>query len=168
MHVPIDSTMPQSRAALIAQMSSLRQQFPEAFIGMSASQWGKVIDMPTRVLDDSMDPDDRLAQQENHLMLADEVAVPQAFHDHAKHMDCHNDLRLTGAYINASDQVRQTVDMHIAAHHKLLMEEVTRKIEIDAAMPGLGSMPSPDRPAGSARSAPPEPVGAAPTQGAEQ
>lgn len=126
-HVPLESVMPRSQAAVQSAMIQLGQAFPQMFQSLGPAEVAAVLQMPdptafTRDTNPQLD----LATWENGRMVvgADDNEVEIAdWHDHDIHVQTHNKLRASAAYREAPDQVRQYIDLHIDAHAKLAQDE---------------------------------------------
>lgn len=148
--VPLDAVMPYSRSATQAMMVDLRQSFPEQFQNLDSATFLRIMDLPTAAhIREAMDDDVECAMRENTLMAQGEVEIPMPWHDHALHMAEHNRERNSARYRYAEAEVREVIDMHIAAHEQLLNEEIAKTKALNEAQPGLGAMPSGDERVGS-------------------
>jgi len=132
-HVPIESVMPRSQAAVQQQMVTLAQTFPELFQSMSPGQLATVLQTPdptafTRVAN----PQLTLAEWENGRMVVgkmDEEVEIADWHDHDVHVQTHNALRASAAYRNASQEVRGYIDLHIDAHAQLQQQQMMAQMQ---------------------------------------
>lgn len=130
-HVPLDTVMPKSRAAIVEQMLKLAVSIPTMFAQMSAPELAEVF----QVADPSsfrtvLDPHIEEANWENARMASgeDENSVMIApWQPHAVHIAEHNKFRATASYRDADPQVKQFVDLHVQAHTKLLVEDQQRQ-----------------------------------------
>ena len=148
--VPLEAVKPQSHAAMLAEMTTLRQNFPEVFAAVPQEQMVRLLDSPGRnLLEEIADPDIALAVRENFRMLAGEVEVPMPFEDHAKHIAEHNKFRNSDNYRQADPQMMAVVDDHVMAHQQLLIEEMADQQQLNAMNPGLAALPQANNPIGS-------------------
>ena len=149
--VPLESTTPQSRSALVAQYMEMAGAFPQITEGVPRHQLLGLFNMPgRRGLEESVDPDAAKAQRENSLLVAGEVPFPAQFDDHAVHMSVHNNFRKSRTYEFMPDELRQSVDDHIQAHQRFIEEEAIAQAQLNDAVPGLAALPQADDPVGSA------------------
>ena len=156
-HVPLESTRPESRSALAAQYMELSNRFPQITEGVPRAELLRIFNMPgRRTLEEAVDPDSSKAQYENSLLVAGEVPFPDTFDNHAAHMAVHNSFRKSRTYRYLPDQLRQSVDDHVQAHQRLMEEEAAAQAELNDVVPGLGALPQADEPVGSA--VPPSPL----------
>lgn len=139
--VPLESTLPVSRAALHAQLIEFKGAFPEQFAQMDQEKLLGFLDLPGghSVVDMFRDDHVRLSQHENAEMMAGNYVDVEPFHDHAKHLRQHNRLRNTLDYTYAPDEWRELVDLHIKAHEALAMEELAQVKGADEAVPGISA-----------------------------
>lgn len=160
-HVPLESTRPDSRSALVAQYMEMSNRFPQITEGVPRAELLRLFNMPgRRALEEAVAPDAAKAQYENSLLVAGEVPFPDGFDDHAAHMAVHNSFRKSRTYRYLPDQLRQSVNDHIEAHGRLMEEEAAAQAELNDVVPGLAALPQPDAPVGSA--VPPSPLDAQP------
>lgn len=149
-NVPLESTSPQSKAALVAQMVELKTSFPEAFGEIPAEHLAQMLDTPSsKALAQVGNPDALRARKENQLLVAGEVPMPEPFDDHDRHMVEHNRFRKSDKYLALPAEFRRTVDAHIMAHQRLQEEELERQMNLNQISPGLAGMPQADAPLGS-------------------
>ena len=127
-HVPLESVMPRSQAAVQDAMIRLAQTFPQMFQQFGPSQLAVMLQAPEPSLFTQVaDPQVALAQWENGRMTvgADDTEVEIAdWHDHDKHVQEHNKLRASAAYRNADPAIRQYIDLHITAHARLAQQQM--------------------------------------------
>jgi hypothetical protein len=71
----------------------------------------------------ALDPQIEKARRENAQLALGEAVVPADFDDHKKHIEEHNDFRLSARYERLDDQTRGLVDLHVQAHSTLAAEE---------------------------------------------
>jgi len=149
--VPIDATMPTSKAASQAMLSSLAAQFPQLAESLSVPILTKVMELPgAKILSQIADPDVAWAHRENELLAAGEPRLPMPWEDHATHMAEHNAFRKTKAYDQADEQVKEIFEKHLEAHQRLIEEEAQRQAALNAINPGFAALPQADEPIGSA------------------
>lgn len=125
-HIPLDSVMPRSQVALQDMMIRLGAAFPQLFAGFKPQQIARMLSVPdVTAFGTISDSQLALATWENSRMIAgggeNEVMVDD-WHDHAKHVDQHNELRATSAYRAASPATQHFIDTHIDAHKQLAMQ----------------------------------------------
>jgi hypothetical protein len=154
--VPLDKTMPYSRAAFQGWFMEMAQQFPQ-IVPQNPVVLARMFEIPgVEHFADIVDADAAQADFENGLMLAgvipslDERPFPMPWDDHAKHIAEHNRLRKTRAYIYAPAEVRAIVDRHVEAHGKLALEQAINQRDLNTTMPGAGAVPQASEPFGSA------------------
>jgi hypothetical protein len=131
-HVPIESVMPRSQAAVQSMMVSLAQSFPRMFEGLDPGQLATVLQTPdptafTRVAN----PFVTQAEWENSRMVVgaeDEEIEIAEWHDHDIHVQKHNALRASSAYRNASPERKAYIDLHIDAHAKLAQQQIEKQM----------------------------------------
>jgi hypothetical protein len=119
-HVPLESVMPRSQAAIMDAMMKLAQSFPRMFEDLTPGQLAAVLRTPdTTAFATIKDPQAALANWENTRIFAgatdDEIFVDE-WHDHDKHIAFHNDARASADYRNADPLIQQYIDDHIEAH----------------------------------------------------
>lgn len=149
-NVPLESTSPQSRAALVAQMVELSRSFPQMFESVSPEHLAQMLDTPSsKALAGVGHPDVLRAREENSRLMAGEIPFPERFDDHDLHIREHNVFRKSSKYLALPDELRKTVDAHIEAHQRLVEEELELQANINAIRPGLAGMPQADAPIGS-------------------
>lgn len=153
--VPLDVTLPHSRAAMQAWVTSIFQQFPN-LMPQDPSVMARLLDMPnTDAFSELADADIAQAQRENLLMsigqipALDDRPFPVPWDDHAKHIAEHNRFRKSDAYIFSPSEYRSIVDMHIQAHEKMAAEQVIQQQQLEQAAPGMSALPQADEPPGS-------------------
>lgn len=149
--VPLENTMPTSRAATIAQMVQVAGSFPQLVASLPAKAIVKLTGIEG--IDDLgkiVDPDVAKAQHENAQLTAGLVPFPEVFHDHGKHIAEHNELRNSKVFESFDLEQRQAVDAHIKVHERLAAEEATAQAAVNAAVPGLAALPQAHNPIGSA------------------
>lgn len=139
-HVPLESVMPRSQAAIMEAMTRLAQTFPQLFADMSAAQLAAVLRTPdTTAFAAIKDAQGQQATWENSRMIkgvGDQEVHVDAWHDHRKHIAIHNELRSGPAYRAAEPVVQSYVDLHIDAHAKLQAELEMQAMKIAAPPPG--------------------------------
>lgn len=149
-HVPLESVMPRSQAAIMDAMIRLAQSFPELFQGLTPGQLAAVLRTPdTTAFARIKDPQVSFADWENTRMLAgadDDEVFADEWHDHDAHIATHNDMRASAEYRNAPPEVQEYIDNHIEAHAKLRMDAMAPAIQ--PAMPPDGTEPPLGDPAG--------------------
>ena len=127
-HVPLESVMPRSQAAVQDAMIRLAQTFPQMFQQFGPAQLAVMLQAPEPSLfTQAADPQVALAQWENGRMTvgADDTEVEIAdWHDHDKHVQEHNKLRASAAYRDADPSIRQYIDLHIDAHARLAQQQL--------------------------------------------
>lgn len=159
-HVPIESVMPRSQAAVQSMMVSLSQSFPRMFEGLDPGQLAVVLQTPdptafTRVAN----RDVTLAEWENGRMVvgADDNEVEIAdWHDHDIHVQKHNDLRASSAYRNASQEIREYIDLHIDAHAQLASQQMMEQMQQQMQMAMMQQQQSAPADAGAEQQQPEE------------
>lgn len=133
--VPVESTMPKSQAALRASLIDMQRSFPQVFQGLDGPTLARMLGMAdTRDMMQAIDPDDAFATWENEILATGEAVVPDPWHRHEKHIQRHERFRNSPAYEEAPEQVRQMVDEHIDAHHKMKEEAAMRAAQQQFAM----------------------------------
>ena len=148
--VPLDATAPRSKIATQSVITSLAQQFPQAFQNVDGTALARMLDLPDpRGFLGSTDPDITKAEWENGLLMQEVPVMPADFDDHAKHIAQHNRERKSPAYELASPGVRQTIDIHIQAHQTMAAEEAQQQMMRMQTMPGAEALPQANEPAGS-------------------
>jgi hypothetical protein len=139
--VPLESVTPRSQAAIQDVMLRLAQAFPAMFQDMSPGQVAAILRTPDVTAFASIkDPQISLADWEGTRMIAgvgDQEVMVDDWHDHAKHIKQHNDLRASSSYRHASPDIQNYIDQHIAIHAKL-QAELEQKAAI-AQQPNPGS-----------------------------
>lgn len=159
-HVPIETVMPRSQAAVQDQMVRLAGVFPQMFANLEPANIANILQVPDQSAFAYVpDPQVALAEWENGRMAAgvddDEVEVAD-WHDHDKHVTRHNALRASARYREAPVDVRNYIDLHIEAHAKLAQQQMMAQMQQEAAMAAPGQQLS--LPMGG--EAPPAPGGA--------
>jgi hypothetical protein len=148
--VPLDATAPRSKIATQSVITSLAQQFPQAFQNVDGTALARMLDLPDpRGFLGSTDPDVTKAEWENGLLMQAVPVMPADFDDHAKHIAQHNRERKSPAYELANPEVRQTIDLHIQAHQTMAAEEAMQQMAQMQQMPGSEALPQANEPAGS-------------------
>lgn len=149
-HVPMESTLPISRAALHAQMVDLKTAYPELFAEMDQEKLVQLLELPGghSLVEQLKDDNVARAQRENNEMMAGNPQPVERWHDHAKDIRQHNRLRNSSMYANAPEEWRQMVDEHIAAHEALAMEEVAKQMQANQRFPGAAAVPQANEPMG--------------------
>lgn len=149
--VPKDVTLPQSRAVNQARIAELAGQFPAVFAQMDAKTLARVLDLSDEAfVGQVLDANANLAQWENARMVADEVLLPQEWHNHAVHIAEHNDLRNSPEYHFLPDETKQMIDLHIQSHQRYEEEQAAQQAQLNAMSPGLAGLPQAGAPTGSA------------------
>jgi hypothetical protein len=149
-HVPVESTSPESHAARMAQLVDMKQNFPEVFANADPGELARALDTPgSRPLLATANADARKAIRENAELLAGTVCIPALFDDHARHISEHNRERKGRGYELASDEIRKVIDDHVLAHQRLIEEEAASQAALNAVTPGLAGLPQADAPVGS-------------------
>ncbi|HEY7823894.1 MAG TPA: hypothetical protein VIG24_13715, partial [Acidimicrobiia bacterium] len=160
--VPLDATAPRSKIATQSILTSLADRFPQAFANLDPLAIARMLDLPDpKGYLATTDPDIAKAEWENGLLMQSVAVMPAMFDDHAKHIAQHNRERKSPAYELASDEIRQTIDVHIQAHEALAMEEAQRQLQAMQQMPGAQALPQANEPPGSMV---PEPQAGQPVQ----
>ena len=160
--VPLDATAPRSKIATQSILTSLADRFPQAFANLDPLAIARMLDLPDpKGYLATTDPDIAKAEWENGLLMQAVAVMPAMFDDHAKHIAQHNRERKSPAYELASDEIRQTIDVHIQAHEALAMEEAQRQLAAMQQMPGAQALPQANEPPGSMV---PEPQAGQPVQ----
>lgn len=152
-HIPLDAVMPRSSVALQDMLVRLAGTFPHLFESFSPQQLAKVLQVPSPAAFATIG-DAQMAQAtwENTQMIAgadDDVTPIAEWHDHRKHIMCHNELRASGAYRDASPEVQLHIDFHVEAHAKLFAEAQIAAMEAQQAL-------APQAPAGAPQDQPAE------------
>lgn len=154
--VPLESTMPYSRAAFQAWFLEVAQRFPQ-LMPQNPATLARMFEIPgASMMTDLIEADVAQAEFENELMLAgivpalDDRPFPMPFDDHAKHIAEHNRLRKTRAYMYAPADVRALVDSHIQAHEQLALQEAVAQRELNMTLSGAAALPQANEPVGSA------------------
>jgi hypothetical protein len=149
--VPLEATSPQSKAAWVAQITSVKASFPEMFAGLPPEQLVALLDVPgLSPVRQLVNADAARARKENELVMSGEVIFPHDYDDHARHIAEHNRMRKSDSYLYAPDEYRDTLDKHIEAHQRLLEEEAASQAALNAVQPGLAALPQASEPIGSA------------------
>lgn len=149
--VPLDATMPTSRAATQAMLANMAAQFPQLAQALSVPMLTKVMDLPgSKVLSQIADPDVAWSHRENELIAAGEPRIPMPWEDHAAHMAEHNAFRKSKAYDAADEHVKQIFQAHLDAHQRLIEEEAQSQAKLNAINPGFAGLPQANEPIGSA------------------
>jgi hypothetical protein len=141
-HVPLESVMPRSQAAIMDAMIRLAQSFPRMFEDMNPGQLAAVLRTPdTTAFASIKDAQGQQATWENTRMVigvGDEEVIVDDWHDHAKHIAVHNELRSGPAYRMAPPEVQDFIDLHIETHAQLKAE-----LEMEAMRAQMPLMPPP-------------------------
>lgn len=146
--VPLDTVLPHSRVAMQAWITNLVDR---GMLPKNPEFVGRLLDLPgTNMIQEALDVDASQATQENGWMGTGMVILPEKFEDHARHMAEHNRFRKSNAYRFGDEETRQLVDLHIAAHEKMIAEEAAQQLALNAVQPGLAAMPQANEPFGSA------------------
>lgn len=149
-HVPLESVMPRSQAAIQEAMVRLVQAFPQMFEGMSPAQLAAIMRTPDSTAFASIrDPQTALATWENTRMIVgvgDDEVIVEDWHDHQLHIDKHNEMRASHSYRIAALETQGFLDTHIAAHKKLQQDMAMQAMAQQQAMqappmPGPEQMP---------------------------
>lgn len=151
--VPLDATLPTSRAATQSMLISVAQSFPGFADMLSAdpAMLARLLDLPGgKILGEIASPDVRWANMENEMLAAGEPRLPQAWEDHAVHMAQHNAFRKTKAFDAADDTVKEIFTAHLDAHQRLIEEEAMAQAALNATNPGFAALPQANEPIGSA------------------
>lgn len=147
-HVPLESVMPRSQAAIMDAMIRLATAFPAMFADMSPGQLAAVLRTPdTTAFASIKDVQGQQATWENTRMaigVGDTEVLVDDWHDHRKHIAIHNELRSGPAYRMAPPEVQDYIDGHIDAHAKLQaeLEMAAQKAAMPPPPPG-GDAPPP-------------------------
>jgi len=140
-HVPIESVMPRSQAAVQQQMVTLAQTFPQMFQAMNPGQLATVLQTPdptafTRVANPALTQ----AEWENGRMVIgaqdNEIEIAE-WHDHDVHVQTHNALRASSAYRNASPEVREYIDLHVDAHAQIAQQQMMEQMQQQMQMAAM-------------------------------
>ena len=149
-HVPIESVMPRSQAAVQSMMVSLAQSFPQMFQQLGPGELATLLQTPDPgAFTRSVNAQVTLAEWENSRMVvgADDGEVEIGdWHDHDVHVQTHNKLRASAAYREANPQVKQYIDLHIDAHAKLAQEQMMAQLQQQMAMAQMQQPPQPGDP----------------------
>lgn len=156
-HVPLESVMPRSQSAVQQQMLTLAQTFPQMFQGLGPGELAVVLQTPDpTAFTREIDPQINLADWENSRMVVgaeDEEVEIADWHDHDIHVQRHNRLRASAAYRDASDQVREYIDLHVDAHATLaqqaMMQQIQQQMAAQQSAPvdaGAGNQPPEEPP----------------------
>jgi hypothetical protein len=170
-HVPLESVMPHSKAAMQAWMMDMADRFPQV-MPQNPAVLARLMELPhASMFGELVDADVSEAEIENHLMsigvipALDDEPFPTKWQDHAKHIAEHNRFRKTRAYQYAPADHRQIVDWHIKAHENLATEQAIEQRQLNQTIPGAAAMPQADEPPNSLvppdyleRAAPPAPA----------
>lgn len=145
-YVPLDAVIPRSRAA---QMQMAKDMMAAGLI-MSASEFLKVAEMPGQLsILSAIDPNVERAQRENHGFSVGRQSVPFDWDDHQKHIDEHNKFRMSVEYLMLSEDDREMVDDHVAAHMSLAIDDMKDQQMYQAnGLGGIPGVPPPEDPAG--------------------
>ncbi|MEO7443584.1 MAG: hypothetical protein ABIW46_08640, partial [Acidimicrobiales bacterium] len=160
--VPADAVAPTSRAGQLQKGLLLLDKAVFGLPGDPATtrRFLDFVDMAEGAdIEDSVDPDLAKAQRENYRMFLGDVMIPERWDNHAKHIDDHNNRgRKSEAYEQATDEVRETFDTHIAGHETLAAEEMGEQVAKGLVSPALMAAAQGDQPpaAGDAVPAPGE------------
>jgi hypothetical protein len=148
--VPLDATAPRSKIATQAVITSLAQQFPQAFQNIDTVALTRMLDLPDpRGFLSNQDPDTAKAEWENGLLMQGVPVMPADFDDHARHIAQHNKERKSPAYELAEDAIRQAIDVHVQAHQKLAADEAQQQMALAQQMPGAQALPQANEAPGS-------------------
>jgi hypothetical protein len=124
-HVPLDSVMPRSQAATRAELVQIAQSFPRVQEAMDLETTGRVLgvsDLTSAFA--AMDSDGQKAERENESMLSGQVQLPDPWDAHAIHVLRHNSFRNSPDYEAMPPELQGVVDAHVAAHERLMEEEM--------------------------------------------
>lgn len=154
-HVPLDSVMPRSKAAVQDALLKFAAvpAFAKMFGELSPSELAEVLQVPDvtafAIIADMQTAE---AQWENGRMAkgaGDDEVAPKEWQDHDKHVVEHNRLRASAAYRDASPQIQQFVDLHVQAHAMLAAERMQQQAQAQMAMQQQqASLPPAGQPAG--------------------
>lgn len=144
-NVPLEVTMPKSRAATQAFVKDLWDRK----IITDPRMYAKMVDLSETLIEEIMDADAAKAMRENARMLDGAVEVPEPFDVHPVHIAEHNRTRKSDAYAYASDEVKALIDDHIKFHERLATEEMAQQTQKEGLMPGLSQVAQAHEPAGS-------------------
>lgn len=148
--VPLDATAPRSKIATQSVLVNLAQQFPQAFQGIDPMALGRMLDLPDpKAFLSNSDPDVGKAEWENGLLMQGIPVMPAEFDDHARHIAQHNKERKSAYYEMATPEIRQAIDVHVAAHQTLAAEEAAQQMALAQQMPGAEMLPQANEAPGS-------------------
>ena len=140
--VPLENTMPTSKAATIAQAIQVAGAFPQIVANLPAEKALKMTGMSTiDDMDDIIDAHVAKARHENAQLTAGLVPFPEHWHDHAKHIAEHNELRNQKVFESFDAEQRLAADTHIAVHERMAGEIAAAQATINAVQPGLAALP---------------------------
>jgi hypothetical protein len=143
-HVPLESVMPRSQAAIMEAMLRLAQSFPQMFADLSPAQLATVLRTPDTVAFATVkDAQVSLALWENTRMargVGDAEVQVDEWHDHDKHIANHNDFRASSAYRMLAPELQDYVDLHIETHEALMAEQ-NQMAAAPMGMPADPNMP---------------------------
>lgn len=149
--VPLETAMPSSKAATQAALIQIKQAFPEQFANMDAGSLTRLLQLPNqREFSSVLDSDAACAQRENALMATGQVALPEKWHNHAKHIAEHNRYRNSPDFQFADQQTRDVFELHLQGHQQMIAEEMQAQAALNAIQPGMAAMPQAHNPIGSA------------------
>lgn len=150
--VPVKATMPRTKVATQALMRDLLQSIPSL---------AEKIDVPTLAsylgvtsadqFIAAADAEATLIQWENQLLAQGDAPVPNPFNDHAKHIAGHKAEQNTPEYQYRSPDFQQLMELHIAGHEQMMMQDpLVQQMAAGGMPPGLpgGMAPPPGLPPG--------------------
>lgn len=150
--VPADAVAPTSRGAQLQKGLLLLDKgvFGPPGDPATTRRFLEFVDLPGGAkVEDAVDYQRAAAQRENYRMSLGEVIVPEEFHDHAAHIDAHNQDRCSEDYERADPEIRAIKDTHIEAHETLAAEEAGAQVAKAAVHPALAAAAQAGAPPGS-------------------
>ena len=148
--VPLDATSPYSRAARMAQLTALKQEFPSIFDRMDPAVFVRIADFPgLKDVGNLIDADAAKAIRENHLMAVGEPQIPEPYDDHGIHLAELNRFRKTQKFASLPLSTQRMFDKHALAHERLQGEEAAMQALQNQVVPGVGALPQANAPIGS-------------------
>lgn len=153
-HVPLETVMPHSKAAMQAWMMDMAERFPQV-MPQNPAVLARLMELPhAAMFGELVDADVAEAEIENHLMsigvipALDDEPYPTKWQDHATHIAEHNRFRKGRSYMYASAEYRHIVDAHIKAHENLAAEQAIEQRQLNLTIPGAAAQPQADEPPG--------------------
>lgn len=138
-YVPLDAVVPRSRAA---QMQMAKDMLAAGLI-MTVAEFAAVAELPGQHdLLKVLDPDIERAQRENSGFAVGRQSIPFTWDDHEKHIGEHDKFRKSVEYQMLSEDDREMVDDHVAAHMQLSIDNMRdQQMNQGAGLAGIPGTP---------------------------